>query len=643
MSVQFGRWSFGGAPASPEYLASVRALLAPYGPDGGASYSNQGVDLLYQAFHTTKESRLETQPHVAASGTVITWDGRLDNRIELIALINSTPSIDSTDVSIVSAAYERWGTNCLAKLIGDWALSIWSPLERALILAKDPVGLRHLYYGLDKDCVAWCTVLDPLVLFAGKSPELDEEYVAGWLSLFPAAHLTPYAGIHSVPPSSFVLITEGKCTTEKYWDFSPDRQIHYRSDAEYEKHFHTAFAQSVRRRLRSDRPILAELSGGMDSSSIVCMADRVMALEGGEVPRVDTISYYDESEPNWNERPYFARVEKSRGRIGCHIDVSTQGPAQTECETEEFAATPASGPGTSTKAGRGLAGCMELHGNRVVLSGIGGDEVLGGVPTPTPELMDLVARARFNRFASLLKAWALAKRKPWVQLFWETLQGFFPATLARSLDQTQRAPWLHPDFADRHRPVLAGYVSRVRLFGPLPSFQINMSALDVLRRQISCTSLPLHPPYEKRLPYLDRDLLEFLYAIPREQAVRPGERRSLMRRALAGMVPTEILNRRRKAFVVRSPMAALSSQRPRLTDMAESMVTSELGIVDPRKFCEAMQRVAHGDGTHLITLMRTLRLEFWLRSLRGRRILKEATAVATHGSDFRKCFSSSAS
>ena len=643
MSVQFGRWSFGGAPASPEYLASVRELLAPYGPDGGASYSNQGVDLLFQAFHTTKESRLETQPHVAASGTVITWDGRLDNRIELIALINSTPSIDSTDLSIVSAAYERWGTNCLAKLIGDWALSIWSPLDRALILAKDPVGLRHLYYGLDKDCVAWCTVLDPLVLFAGKSPELDEEYIAGWLSLFPATHLTPYAGIHSVPPSSFVLITEGRCTTQKYWDFSPDRQIHYRSDAEYEKHFRMAFTQSVRRRLRSDRPILAELSGGMDSSSIVCMADRVMVLEGGEVPRVDTISYYDESEPNWNERPYFARVEKSRGRIGCHIDVSTQGPAQTEFETQEFAATPASGPGTSTKAGRGLAGCMESHGNRVVLSGIGGDEVLGGVPTPTPELMDLVARARFNRFASLLKAWALAKRKPWVHLFWETLQGFFPATVARSPDQTRHAPWLHPDFADRHRPVLAGYVSRVRLFGPLPSFQINMSALDVLRRQISCTSLPLQPPYEKRLPYLDRDLLEFLYAIPREQVVRPGERRSLMRRALAGMVPTEILNRRRKAFVVRSPMAALSSQRPRLTDMAESMVTSELGIVDPRKFREAMQRVAHGDGTHLITLMRTLRLEFWLRSLRGRRILNEATAVATHDSDFRKCFSSSAS
>ena len=79
--------------------------------------------------------------------------------------------------------------------------------------------------------------------------------------------------------------------------------------------------EAVRRRLRSDSPILAELSGGMDSSSIVCMADTIIARGNAETPRLDTLSYYDDSEPNWNERPYFTKVEEKRGRTGCHIDV----------------------------------------------------------------------------------------------------------------------------------------------------------------------------------------------------------------------------------------------------------------------------------------------------------------------------------
>src|SRR6202035_132686 len=98
-------------------------------------------------------------------------------------------------------------------------------------------------------------------------------------------------------------------------------RIHYRSDAEYEEHFRFCFTESVKRRLRSDSPVLAELSGGMDSSSIVCMADQILARGKGETPRLDTLSYYDDSEPNWNERPYFTKVEEKRGRAGCHIDV----------------------------------------------------------------------------------------------------------------------------------------------------------------------------------------------------------------------------------------------------------------------------------------------------------------------------------
>jgi asparagine synthase (glutamine-hydrolysing) len=340
MSIQFGRWHFRSAPPAPHYLKKVQDVLAPYGPDGTRSYSEGGVDILYSALHTTTESHSEKQPHVTASGSVLTWDGRLDNRATFIAALRDTLSIDSPDVSIVGWAYERWGTGCLAMLVGDWALSLWNPQDRSLLLAKDPVGTRPLYYSAEPEKVTWSSILDPLVRFAGKNFPLDQEYLAGWLAFFPAAHLTPYLGIESVPPSCFVRLAPGKRTICKYWDFDAEKQIRYSTDAEYEEHFRVAFRESVRRRLRSASPVLAELSGGMDSSSIVCMADALMAQEGAEASRLDTLSYFNDSEPHWNERPYFSKVEQRRGRVGFHIDLGAQDASPFEFECSEFQAAP---------------------------------------------------------------------------------------------------------------------------------------------------------------------------------------------------------------------------------------------------------------------------------------------------------------
>jgi asparagine synthase (glutamine-hydrolysing) len=617
MSIQFGRWNMDGKPVDRSYLEKVKPVIAPYGPDDGGSYNKTNTCILYRAFHTTKESRRESQPHVTDLGAIITWDGRLDNRADLILHLRDRVTISSTDVSIVAAAYEEWGAGCFAKLIGDWALSIWDPQSRSLILAKDPIGTRHLYYSIEKDQITWSTILDPLVLFAGHSFALNEEYIAGWFSFFPAAHLTPYVGIHSIPPSSFVAIRAEKHTISKYWEFDPSKRIRYNTDAEYEEHFRAVFGEAVRRRLRSDSPIIAELSGGMDSSSIVCMADTIIARGSAETPRLDTISYYDDSEPNWNERPYFTRVEEKRGRTGTHIDVSSHGRAKIDSDNGRFAATPGSGG----KADERLIACMTSQRNRVVLSGIGGDEVTGGVPTPIPELEDLLATRQFGRLVHQLKGWALNKRKPWFHLFLEGTRGFFPTGLVGVTKYKQPPLWLNPQFARRNRGALQGYESRLKLFGPLPSFQDNIATLDAVRRQLLCSALSADMPREDRYPYLDRGLLEFMYAVPREQLVRPGQRRSLMRRALVGIVPDELLNRKRKAFVARAPMASISKEWNGLAKLTQQMVSSSLGVIDADRFLAALKGVRHGQEVPLVTLMRGLSVESWLVSLSNRGIL----------------------
>ena len=613
MGLQFGKWNFDGAPASAEYVAAVSRMISCGEPDG--SHSDGGVAILYSDFHTTSKSRHEKQPHVCASGSVITWTGRLDNRAEILEQTKGSLSNACSNVAVVEAAYEQWDTNCLGKLIGDWALSIWNPKERSLVLAKDPIGTVPLYYAVETTAVTWSSILDPLVLLRERSLELNEEYVAGWLSYFPAPHITPYVGIHSVPPSHFIRFRCGRQSTSQFWDFDPRKRITYRQDAEYEEHFRTVFSHAVRRRLRSDRPTLAELSGGLDSSSIVCMADRLIATGVAEVPRLDTISYYDDSEPHWDERPYFTVVEQLRGVTGLHIDIGAargNEPTRLQDRNGDFWATP-SCQVRQTEISRQLAACLVSNGNRVLLSGIGGDEVMGGVPVPVPELENLLATGRFRALVYQLQAWARTNGKTCFQLLVETIRAFLPPCRPGSPSRVKHIPWLRSGFSRRNRFALAGYPKRTKLLGPLPSFQENLATLDALRRQLACTPLQIAPPCERRYPYLDRDLLEFVFAIPREQIIRPGERRSLMRRALVGIVPAGILNRRRKAFAARSPMMGVAGEWQALTRTALPNTLDR--FVDIEEFTKTVDSARRGYEVPIVAIRRTLALASWLRNI----------------------------
>ena len=221
-----------------------------------------------------------------------------------------------TDVAICAAAFDRWDTDCFRRIVGDWAVSIWKPEQRELVFAADYMAIRHIFYHLKNDRVWWSTDLSPLVLLSGDKFHIDDDYIAGYFAHDPDAHLTPYREIREVPPGQFVRIRNGSVSLERYWRFSPKSRIRYRTDAEYEEHFRHVFRQSVRRRLRSDSPILAELSGGLDSSSIVCMADDILAEEGAETPRLDTLSYYDKTEPNGDDCDLFSEDRAEAWKSG---------------------------------------------------------------------------------------------------------------------------------------------------------------------------------------------------------------------------------------------------------------------------------------------------------------------------------------
>jgi asparagine synthase (glutamine-hydrolysing) len=622
MSVQFGQWNFDDTPIDLTELRSVERILSCYAPDGMNLHAARNAALLYGAMHTTPEAIGESQPFALPSGAVVTWDGRLDNRLALIAELSPSVTLESTDVQIVAATYERDGVNFLSRLIGEWALSVWNPVDRSLLLARDPFGSRHLYYLVTQTDVIWSTILD--VFFSlQRNFTLDEEYLAGWFASFPAADRTPYSEIRSVPPSCRVVIRGTAVSIREYWTFGNEREIRYRRDEEYEEHFRFVFREAVRRRLRSNGRVAAELSGGMDSAAIVCMADTLSA--NAQAEPVSTVSYYDDREPNWDERPYFTAVEKQRHQPGFHIDIGSETTYAFEFEEEAFAPTPASIM-RSSEASRRCESYLRDSGSRILLSGIGGDETMGGVPTLVPELADLLARGHFVRFFQ--KAWlsAVKDRIPIINVLSKICRLFLPSWRHSWFRESDAIPWLNSRFVQKHRAAFRRYEKRLKLFGPLPSVQENRRAFAALQRQLTSSPLVAHLPLEKRYPFLDRDLVAFVCAIPREQLVRPGQRRSLMRRALRGIVPELVLERKRKAFVSQGPLLGLYRHGDRLSSLIPSMITATLDLVDPEPLWRAVETAQYGKEVPILPIVRTLMVEFWLRSLRGHGMTNSGTA-----------------
>lgn len=635
MSVQFGKWNFTGQDTPRFSREEIELSMSSFAQDRICYHSEGNVVIAFGALPTTPEAITESQPFVTSSGAVLCFDGRLDNRQEMLELLGNTLNPQCADAEIVASAYERWGRECFRKLLGDWAISIWDARARSLLLAKDFLGSRSLYYLVQNEEVAWSTSLGALISCTHRQLAIDEEFVAGWLSFFPATHLTPYRGICSVPPSSFVLIIDRDLTVKKYWDFDSSKAIRYRSDSEYEDQLRHLLRRSVERRLRSASPILAELSGGMDSSSIVCVADSIVGTS--ESPEsVDTISYFNDTDPNWDERPFVAIVESKRGRPGWHIDVSAAD--DLGLSGTEPAMRIAPGFRRPTQSRNKFQACRRSGGYRVILSGIGGDEVLGGVPSPIPELADLLVRANFRDLTRRLAVWSIYRRQPWFQVLLQTGKRFLSCGYGLGSQERKPAPWLTRDFVRAHRFALRGYPQRFQVFGPLPSFQDRAATLDDLRRQLTYIGHDPEPLIEKRYAYLDRELLEFLFAIPADQLVRPGQRRSLMRRALAGTVPDALLNRPRKAFATRGPRSTIARNWTDLETMSRRMIATSLGIVDEKAFLQALREAKSGTHAPLVPLMRTIGLEMWLRTLPGVKESRFPEITATSAANTHVCF-----
>src|ERR1700753_247255 len=206
---------------------------------------------------------------------ILHWDGRLDNRNDLILRLGDSLQSDTSNAAIARAAYERWGADGLVNLIGDWSVVIRDHVNRTTVLASDFAGVRPLYYHVRAGRVRWSNRLQSLVEANGVS-ELDEQYVAGFLTFGGCPNRTPYKGVHSVPPGHAVCVSSEGTSVRRFWAMPVGDEIRYGNERRYEEQLRALFREAVAVRLQTESPVLAELSGGLDSSSVVCMANQLM-------------------------------------------------------------------------------------------------------------------------------------------------------------------------------------------------------------------------------------------------------------------------------------------------------------------------------------------------------------------------------
>ena len=614
MSVIFGIRKEQGEGIEERQLLDLAGATDRYAPDGTFLLTRNQVGMGFQAYHTHQRSNLESQPAVGRRGDMVTLDGRLDNHKELCNLLEIRQTA-VPDSHIVLAAFERWGEDCFSRLLGDWALALWSESTQTLYLARDHAGTRTLYFEVRNNTVVWATFLETFFV-KERGRKLDETYAACYLGCQPLRDLTPYRGITSVTPAHFVGFSGTKLFRRAHWQAMSRREVRYRTDAEYEEHFFQTFQLAVKRRIGSGAPIVAQLSGGIDSASIVSMADH---LRGAKVHPasnlLDTISFYDESEPDWNERPYFSRIEEARGRRGIHVQVSfgdrsisIPDPAEGEWLLPGYDRGRAETFKAIHKAL--LQGCF-----RSVVSGIGGDELLGGVPTPLPELADHLAALRLRQFVDRSIKWSLDSRTPLVQTMWAATSFAFNLYRTRIAGPNTFPPWV-----SGHLCQLGGGLQK-SASGQIESRSLNPSSIaSGFAWWSMLETLPnLHPtPFDRReyrYPYLDRDLVDYLLSIPREQLVRPGQRRSLMRRSLREIVPNAVLNRRRKAIVSRGPLRFLERCQKEVEELFRESLLGSLGWIDDQRLLADFRRLlANRDPTWSLPLLNAVGVELWLQS-----------------------------
>jgi asparagine synthase (glutamine-hydrolysing) len=553
--------------------------------------------------------------------------GRVDNLPDLRRSVRGRCDRRAGSAEVLLHFYMEGGVEALGQIVGDFALSLWDDRRQTLVLCGDGLGRRRLYYRVTDELVLWASQSRPLLLRHARLDDVDEEFVADFLANT-VPRRSPYRSVEMLGAGEVFVVNEQRGTRRRYWALDPSREVRFGSDAEYEEAFREIFTEAVRCRVEGSVPVLCELSGGLDSTSIACVAQGLITRGAVRTPYLQTISQVYLDAPTSDEREFVHIAAQAMSRP--NIEISERECPLLQPLPEKSVPDHPTNSLVCLGYRQRLSELTAEHGAAVLLAGIGGDQLFLSQPIPGFPLADLVAQGRWVSLLRECGRWAKHHRIPVSKTLW--LGGVVPFLPRRVRAAVQRgyepAPWIDAGFSQRTAYATRQLPMRDDLGFRLPTSARQYGAIRHTMRPFTLDRFAPSGYLDVQYPYLDRRLVEFALAIPLDQKLRIGETRSLVRRALRGVVPDPVLDRRSKAGPDEALFRAINREWPRLSTIVATPLVAELGLVNGPVFAAELRRAANA-GVYLSgQLMCTLSLELWLRALRD--LSRERSPVIHH-------------
>ena len=581
MSGVFGYWRVDGWPVSGALIDGCLQRVSPQGLTDIESWVDGPIGL---GRKSTGDD--EARHSMACTRVVCAFDGRIDNRDELIdALAARWPvATDTPDHILVRTAYLESGEFCVGRLRGDFAFALFDRQARQLLLARDRLGVRPLCYTRLKGAFLFASEAKALLAAPGVHAEPDELMLADFVLQFlstDSRQRTFFRNIHSLPPAHVLIVTETGSTLRRYFEFDTSREIRFRAFREYAFAFHERFAASVRSRLRSPRPVAVSVSGGLDSSYIFCVAHDLVRRRSSPCPAVVGFNYSGNGGPS-DEREYVDAIERS---CQASIERIPQRAGFMECVADEVWHS-------ESPLAEGLPGqrqtmlaAVRRSGARRLLTGHWGDQVL----SDSDYLIDLCRSRQWKLLQQHSAGWGISGRRLARRLVEDIALRQLPPRMvrtARLFRQRGSEAWRAPWFTDRFRRLLRERSEDER--PPNPEGTSHARAIYQQSRRgyhLQCMEwnarLGAMHGLEMAFPYLDCDLLQFLMAIPGDVQSHEGVPRGLMREAMRGTVPDAVIDRRSKGEFTQLANRSIADDFPLISEiLGPTALSVRLGYVD---------------------------------------------------------------
>ena len=530
-------------------------LVAHRGPDGFGYWKSDGdaCGLAHRRLAIIDLSQAAHQPMVAPNGTVITYNGEVYNYRELMAELKGGWSFRSTsDTETILAAYDKWGTESVNHLRGMFAFAIWD--GKRLFAARDRFGIKPFYYALVGGVFYFASEIKALLPIL---PEIatDADALAEYLTFqYTIGDRSLFKHVHVLLPGHTLTVENGSIKVNRYWD------VHYEIDWHHTPQWFSSrmeelLSDSIKMHLRSDVPVGAYVSGGIDSSLISILSAR--EKESGRIAFHGKFTQF----PGYDESPYAEAACRNAGIKLHQIEITADDFRENVEDVVYHLDHPVAGPGSFPQY---MVSKLASHHVKVVLGGQGGDEIFGGYARYLIAYLEQSLKAaidgtyRNGNFvvtpeSILPNLTVLQEYKPLVrQLFSNGLFGpldeRYLRLVDRSADMADEVDWAQLDrggVVDRFQAIFNSErnVRKEAYFDSMTHFDFKCLLPALLQVE---DRMSMAHGLESRVPLLDHSIVEFAATIPADIKFKGGQMKHFIKSTFGAALPAELTHRRDK-------------------------------------------------------------------------------------------------